>query len=465
MAPPRAVTLLVALLAALPERGRGPGQLVTPRPRNSIDFDDPRIPAKLRTTWAWCQNITGAPCNNGQTAYWYSQGCYIGCAQCDHVSGRRQVDLCGKGLVGMLPDESVSVNREHATGASRNGKLDIYRHNPWRAPGHAPVADACGLAGGTPWKDLAPEEGRYITTAHAHHGMNGTDLPEMPTGTVWKAGGTADVAWQVRYNHGGGYAYRLCPASENLTEACFQKHPMDFVRDRHALLLGDGTKIPIAGVFTNTGPSPLHLGSAPHSRWLGELDATGHARARPALQLRRVRRRHTRRLQLRLPAWRGDGRLPHAGELLGRGVRALPRHTWQRLQPLRQPRQRHLVPAARGRRHHGKAASGSRCPQGADAATGQVHPRLSVRLRPDRTGLVQLRRRGDHRLTEMGVFVGVIINSYTFASFAASAGISRALILHSRGPQYSALRRGPPDQQSLVRIRCSMPRPQVMRGC
>jgi hypothetical protein len=256
MAPPRAVTLLVALLAALPERGRGHGQLVTPRPRNSIDFDDPRIPAKLRTTWAWCQNITGAPCNNGQTAYWYSQGCYIGCAQCDHVSGRRQVDLCGKGLVGMLPDESVSVNREHATGASRNGKLDIYRHNPWRAPGHAPVADACGLAGGTPWKDLAPEEGRYITTAHAHHGMNGTDLPEMPTGTVWKAGGTADVAWQVRYNHGGGYAYRLCPASENLTEACFQKHPMDFVRDRHALLLGDGTKIPIAGVFTNTGTSP-----------------------------------------------------------------------------------------------------------------------------------------------------------------------------------------------------------------
>ena len=26
---------------------------------------------------------------------------------------------------------------------------DIYQHNPWRAPGAAPVADACGLAGGT----------------------------------------------------------------------------------------------------------------------------------------------------------------------------------------------------------------------------------------------------------------------------------------------------------------------------
>jgi hypothetical protein len=26
----------------------------------------------------------------------------------------------------------------------------------------------------------------------------------MPTGTVWKAGGTAEVAWNVRFNQGGG---------------------------------------------------------------------------------------------------------------------------------------------------------------------------------------------------------------------------------------------------------------------
>ena len=46
----------------------------------------------------------------------------------------------------------------------------------------------------------ASEEGRYVNTTHAHHGMRGTDLPEMPTGTVWKAGGTAEVAWNVRFN-------------------------------------------------------------------------------------------------------------------------------------------------------------------------------------------------------------------------------------------------------------------------
>ena len=36
--------------------------------------------------------------------------------------------------------------------------------------------------------------------------MRGTDLPEMPTGTVWKIGGEAPVSWNVRNNHGGGYS-------------------------------------------------------------------------------------------------------------------------------------------------------------------------------------------------------------------------------------------------------------------
>ena len=112
--------------------------------------------------------------------------------------------------------------------------------NPWRSPGNAPVADACGLAGGTPWGGDAPEEGRDKNTSAAHHGMKGTDLPELPTGVKWKIGGEAEVSWQVRNNHGGGeplllfspssfvtalpllflgYAYRLCPASEPLTES------------------------------------------------------------------------------------------------------------------------------------------------------------------------------------------------------------------------------------------------------
>ena len=84
-------------------------------------------------------------------------------------------------MIGKIPDFAISVNRN----ATRDGKYDIYRcltppvteplnsgmlrcrHNPWRAPGYAPVADACGLAGGTPWGGDAPEEGRYENTVSA----------------------------------------------------------------------------------------------------------------------------------------------------------------------------------------------------------------------------------------------------------------------------------------------------------
>jgi hypothetical protein len=85
---------------------------------------------------------------------------------------------------------------------------DIYRHNPWRAPGHAPVADPCGLAGGTPWAAPSPEEGRYYNTSFAHHGMKGTALKSLPRDVYqpekWTIGGTAEVSWNVWANHGGG---------------------------------------------------------------------------------------------------------------------------------------------------------------------------------------------------------------------------------------------------------------------
>lgn len=198
------------LLPPQPANPFNPGSLLVPEPHLC------HIPADL---------TDGA--NPGQSAYWYSQGCFIGCPECDHVSGRRQTDLCGSGFVGQIPDNAISVNRN----ATRNSAYDIYRHNPWRAPGFAPVADACGLAGGTPWGPDVPEEGRYYNTSNAHHGMRGSELPELPTGTVWKAGGTAEVVWQVRFNHGGGYSYVLfcsslplpCSLSTDQSSRCVAK--------------------------------------------------------------------------------------------------------------------------------------------------------------------------------------------------------------------------------------------------
>lgn len=58
--------------------------------------------------------------------------------------------------------------------------------------------------------------------------------------------------------HCAGYQYRLCPASENLTEACFQKLPLEFNRAKQALQWNNGTVYPINGTFVDTGTSPAN---------------------------------------------------------------------------------------------------------------------------------------------------------------------------------------------------------------
>jgi hypothetical protein len=54
----------------------GHGSMVHPRSRNSVDWPEVKNdPSKgIHNTWSTCQNLTGAPCNNGQATYWYSQG-------------------------------------------------------------------------------------------------------------------------------------------------------------------------------------------------------------------------------------------------------------------------------------------------------------------------------------------------------------------------------------------------------
>ena len=94
------------------------------------------------------------------------------------------------------------------------------------------MIDACGLAGGTPWKQNVSEWGDYVPTKHASHGDFGSQLPEQDTGVKWTIGGEAEVTWQIRANHGGGYQYRLCSADEPLIEACFQANPLDFVEGK-----------------------------------------------------------------------------------------------------------------------------------------------------------------------------------------------------------------------------------------
>ena len=105
------------LLISLEGRTLGHGAMVHPRSRNSIDAFV--VPPADQKGWGFkgeCANISGGACRNGQSAFWYSQGCFIGCPECDHVSGRRQTDLCKLGFVGQLPTHAIAVI---------NGNFDI----------------------------------------------------------------------------------------------------------------------------------------------------------------------------------------------------------------------------------------------------------------------------------------------------------------------------------------------------
>eukprot|EP00729_Bicosta_minor_P000234 gene234-15956_t len=240
--------LLIFISATL-----GHGAIISPRSRNSVDY---LVGVNAPADWPSnrdCTNITGGACNNGQADFWYSQGCFIGCGECDHTSGRRQIDLCGLGMVATINDPKYrSVNRNATAGSPE----DIYKHNPWRAPGSAPTANACGLAGGTPWGAEVGEAGDYTNTTFAHHGMKGTDLKPLYTEVQWVIGQEEEVVWQIENNHGGGYSYRLCPADQELTEECFQAHPLDFNQNEQAIVFTNGSIFKIPGTFVSEGTTP-----------------------------------------------------------------------------------------------------------------------------------------------------------------------------------------------------------------
>ena len=100
-----------------------------------------------------------------------------------------------------LPKHAWTMNR----GAVEGSADDSYRHSPWRAPGSAPTFDACGRAGGTSFAHAGPGDAVYWNNSNASFGDLGSQaLGPAPSGTVWTAGSAVEVAWGIRFNHGGG---------------------------------------------------------------------------------------------------------------------------------------------------------------------------------------------------------------------------------------------------------------------
>jgi len=95
-------------------------------------------------------------------------------------------------------------------GALEDSANDTFRFHPWRSPGSAPVADACGIAGGTVPKFAGPGHtyfpGEVVNGTKISLGDHGSKvLPPGPPGATWKIGSAVEVKWGLRFNHGGGY--------------------------------------------------------------------------------------------------------------------------------------------------------------------------------------------------------------------------------------------------------------------
>lgn len=267
--------------------------LMIPTPRNAIDGSDPRmkdggqVPGGLTCTCASGQNcpmgsarqVSGA----GQACLWWSQGCSIGCPFCltdpqhpdnngtirtepitgnpphSDKAGFRKSYCASPTTRSVLPKEYWTMNIHAESGADD----DSYQFNPWRAPGAAPVVDPCGQAGGryrqTPVGGASVFGTVNVTGTRGPQTLQMGDLGSLvlpPSDPFlvpeWQLGSTPRVAWGMRFNHGGGYQYRLCPAEKMpCTEADFQTMPLDFVRDAHAIMWNNGSLFPIAGKFVD----------------------------------------------------------------------------------------------------------------------------------------------------------------------------------------------------------------------
>lgn len=264
-----------ALLLGLVAAASGHGAMTFPRPRNSLDGDLPQWEAwkypcdaehqGMNCSITFCENghncqgscpitsrIADDPealdASNGQSCYWFSNGCTIGCDACDGTNNhfghgaqrftynnltsvdllrlnltipdpwnpaRGQMVLDPKSTKGLSPGPNCEPKRPVKaticdsrlrtvnTQAECGSPEDFYYYSPWRAPGSAPVIDSCGVAGGRfPGQGTGGAGAQFQNTSVATQGEKGSRLPAMPPQATYKAGSLVEVGWTVMANHG-----------------------------------------------------------------------------------------------------------------------------------------------------------------------------------------------------------------------------------------------------------------------
>jgi len=196
--------------------------------------------------------IVFPPARETTVSLWFNEGCQVGCKHCKgHVnSAIAAVDpfiFCARrSQEPTLPSELVTY-----PGLTFPAS---HKYNPWYAPGFAPVFSPCGVAAGQADGSF-PANGDVAPTGF-QPGDDGRDLkPTAPQ--EWPIGSLQEVAWSIAANHGGGYAVRLCPVSNGLTEECFQSHHLPFHGDSSWIKLGGSDeRVEIKANRTTQGTNP-----------------------------------------------------------------------------------------------------------------------------------------------------------------------------------------------------------------
>ena len=157
----------------------------------------------------------------GEACEWFNDGCVIGCDACSNSgeyycnepmpNGEKSscyppASQNGCTVDGKLSDEppmpAESLPHEfrtwdmngHSPSWGVTGKSMTANH-PWRAPGHSPISNPCGIASGTvpglPGGGDAHGKPPAVPTGYKR-AMNGTDLPELEGGpTSWSESSNA----------------------------------------------------------------------------------------------------------------------------------------------------------------------------------------------------------------------------------------------------------------------------------
>lgn len=244
--------MTVLALSALVAVTDAHGGLTFPPPRNNYGNINPTDITKQPGS----VYHSGGPCA-GDECLWFNQGCWIGCSNCSSLMpnsgnyyGSPDCPGSEQPVEPSLPDKFRTWNI-----GNPSHKGDWTKYHPWRAPGRAPVVDPCGMAGGY----TKPTGAGGQTPVGSHQFARGSELPKLDNvKTEWLAGDVVEVGWMVGANHGGGYIYSLCPASEELTEECFQANTLPFVGEHHTIRYMDTHEqliIPATDVSEGTFPA------------------------------------------------------------------------------------------------------------------------------------------------------------------------------------------------------------------